>query len=120
MLQNLLAERFHPAIHRDRKTMTVYALLASKGRPTLQQAAGSGQPKCRPGQGAAGMNHTVCMNFTMDDLATWLSTRIAPSFIDLPVIDHTRLRGQYDFQLDWVPRQPTDSDAAAGPRFSMH
>jgi uncharacterized protein (TIGR03435 family) len=51
----------------------------------------------------------------MADLATWLSTRIAPSFIDLPVIDHTGLQGTYDLRLDWVPRQLTDFDAAAGP-----
>ena len=28
----------------------------------------------------------------MVDLANWLPTRIAPSFIDLPVVDLTRLR----------------------------
>ena len=50
----------------------------------------------------------------MADLASWLSTRIAPSFIDLPVIDHTGFQGTYDLQLDWVPRRLADADAAAG------
>ena len=115
MLQRLLSERFRLAVHREQRRMAVYALVAVKGKSKLQPAAGSGQPRCHPGQGAEGLNHTVCTNFTMADLASWLSTRIAPSFIELPVIDHTGFQGTYDIQLDWVPRQLGDSDAAAGP-----
>lgn len=115
MLQRLLADRFQLAIHRERKAMPVYALIAARKRPGLRPAQGAGQPACHPGRGSEGLNHTACTNFTMADLASWLSTRIAPSYIELPVADHTGLPGHYDFQLDWAPRQPADSDAAAGP-----
>jgi uncharacterized protein (TIGR03435 family) len=57
----------------------------------------------------------------MADLADWLPTRIAPSFIDRPVVDLTGLKGPYDIQLDWVPRplvgnaaDPASADVAAG------
>jgi uncharacterized protein (TIGR03435 family) len=93
MLQKLLSERFRLAVHREQRMLTVFALVAVKGNSKLRPAAGSVQPTCHPGQGAEGLNHTVCTNFTMSDLATWLSTRIAPSFIDLPVIDHTGFPG---------------------------
>ena len=113
MLQTLLAERFKLMIHREQKATPVYALVAGKGGPKLQPAAGSGQPKCGPGQGAEGQNHMVCTSFTTADLADWLPTRIAPSYIDRPVVDLTGLKGTFDFKLDWVPGAPTD-DLAAG------
>jgi uncharacterized protein (TIGR03435 family) len=114
MLQTLLTERFKLAIHREQKILTVYALVAAKGGFKLQAAAGSGQPKCGPGQGAEGLNHLVCTNFTMADLTAWLPTRIAPSYIDRPVVDLTGLKGAYDIKLDWVPRPPGGNPATDG------
>jgi uncharacterized protein (TIGR03435 family) len=114
MLQTLLAERFKLAIHREQKSTAVFALVAAKRGFKLQAAAGSGRPKCSPGQGDEGLNHTVCTNFTMADLAAALPTRIAPSFIDRPVVDLTGLKGAYDIKLDWVPR-PLVGNAADGP-----
>jgi uncharacterized protein (TIGR03435 family) len=121
MLQTLLTERFKLAIHREQKITAVFALVAARGGFKLQASAGSGQPKCGRGQGAEGLNHTACTNITMADLADWLPTRIAPSFIDRPVVDLTGLKGPYDIQLDWVPRplvgnaaDPASADVAAG------
>jgi uncharacterized protein (TIGR03435 family) len=119
MLQTLLIERFKLAIHREQKIMPVYALVAGKGGFKLEPAAGSGEPKCHPGEGIEGLNHTVCTNFTMADLAGWLPTRIAPSFIDRPVVDLTGLKEAYDIKLDWVPRPlaggvEDSADAPAG------
>jgi len=114
MLQTLLTERFKLAIHREQKTMTIYALVAAKGGFKLQAAAGSGQPRCGPGQGAEGLNHLVCTNFTMADLTDLLPSRIAPSYIDRPVVDLTGLEGTYDIKLDWVPRPPAGTVATDG------
>jgi uncharacterized protein (TIGR03435 family) len=114
MLQTLLAERFKLAIHQEQRSTAVFALVAAKRGFKLQAAGGSGRPKCSPGQGAEGLNHTVCTNFTMADLAAALPTRIAPSFIDRPVVDLTGLKGAYDIKLDWVPR-PIVGNAADGP-----
>lgn len=125
MLQTLLTQRFKLATHWEQKVMTIYALVAGKGGFKLQPSAGSGPPKCGPGQGAEGLNHLVCTNFTMADLTAWLPTRIAPSYIDRPVVNLTGLEGAYDIKLDWVPRPlggnaatdgaiPAASDVAAG------
>jgi uncharacterized protein (TIGR03435 family) len=125
MLQTLLAERFKLAFHREQKITAVFALVAARGGFKLEAAAGSGQPKCGRGEGAEGLNHLVCTNFTMADLTAWLPTRIAPSYIDRPVVDLTGLKGAYDIKLDWVPRPsggntatdgavPVASDVAAG------
>jgi uncharacterized protein (TIGR03435 family) len=116
MLQPLLAERFKLAIHTEQRPTPVYALIVAKGGSKLQAAAGSSPPKCAPGQGVEGQNHTVCTNFTMADLAEWLPTRLAPSFIDRPVVNLTGIQGAYDIRLDWVPRPLSEiSDAPAGP-----
>jgi len=104
MLQSLLVKRVKLRVHQEQKTLPVYALVASARGFKLSPSAGAGQPRCSPGQGAEGMNHTVCTNFTMADLANWLSTRIAPSFISRPVLDLTGLKGTYDIRLDWVPQ----------------
>lgn len=49
----------------------------------------------------------------MADLAAWLPSRIAPSFIDRLVVNLTRLQGTYDIRLDWVP-VPLVGNAADG------
>ena len=113
MLQKLLAERFKLAFHREQKLTAVFALVAAKGTVKLQAAAGAGEPKCGRGPGSEGLNHTVCTNFTMTDLADWLPTRIAPSFIDRPVVDLTGFKGTYDIRLDWVPRSIVGNAADA-------
>jgi uncharacterized protein (TIGR03435 family) len=106
MLQSLLVERFKLAVHRDQKTMPVYAMVPAKGGFKLQAAAGSGQPRCGPGQGAEGLSHLVC--------ADALPSKIAPSYIDRPVVDLTDLKGAYDFKLDWIPRPLDPTEVAAG------
>jgi uncharacterized protein (TIGR03435 family) len=98
MLQALLTERFKLAVHREEKIAPVFALVAARGGIKLVNAAGSGPPRCSPGRGAEGLNHTECTNFMMKDLADWLPTRIAPSFIDRPVVDLTGLDGVYDIR----------------------
>jgi uncharacterized protein (TIGR03435 family) len=120
MLQTLLVDRFKLLIHREQKITSVFALMPAKEGFKLQAAASDGQPKCAPGRGAEGLNHTACTNFTMTDLANWLPTRIAPSFIDRPIVDLTGLKGTYDIKLDWVPRPVVgnaadDATVAAGP-----
>jgi uncharacterized protein (TIGR03435 family) len=114
MLQTLLAQRFKLEIHTEQKLTPVYVLVTAKGGSKLQAASGSGPPKCGPGQGAEGQNHLLCTNFTMADLTSWLPTRIAPSYIDRPVVDLSGLKGTYDIRLDWVPRPLGTSDVAAG------
>src|SRR5262249_38118730 len=48
MLQALLTERFHLAVHRDSKEMRVYALSVDKGGPKLHAATGELRPTTSP------------------------------------------------------------------------
>ncbi len=48
MLQNLLAERFHIAAHREKKEGHVYELVVGKNGPKLQEAAAEPGPEDEP------------------------------------------------------------------------
>jgi uncharacterized protein (TIGR03435 family) len=110
MLQKALADRFHLAVHREQKPMTVFVLAAGKGGPKIVPAAGSGIAQCKGGLGGEGLRHWACQNTTMADLGGQLAS-LARAYIDQPVIDQTGLSGTYDFEFDWYSRR----DAGATP-----
>lgn len=107
MIQTVLVRRFHLAIHREQKSMSVNALVTAKQGPKLKPPANSGDPECGPGQWD-GQVHLVCHDATMAFLAQRL-----PSYVQ-PVIDMTELKGAYDFQLNWAGR-PLGADVAPSP-----
>src|SRR5262249_12218032 len=113
MLQGLLAERFHLAIHREKREMPVYALVIGKAGPKLH-------PPEHP-DGPHGVDYrnggTVIIgrNATMEELAEALSFRT-----ERAVTDKTGIAGRYDFRLEFSPDefvrrfgddQPTPIDA---------
>jgi len=116
MLQALLAERFHLAVHQDNKPLPGYALLAGKNGAKLTPTTG-GRTFCGAGQGTVGRLHRHCTNMTMAALAEWLPKIDERLYIDLPVVDMTDITGAYDFNLDWTPppglrrNLPADQDA---------
>jgi uncharacterized protein (TIGR03435 family) len=116
MLQALLAERFKLAIHHDKKVAFVYALTVGKGGPKLQAASVSGSTGCSAMNGVPKQAHRLCHGLSMPDFADLLP-RLAPAYLDLPVVDLTGLKGVYDFQLDWMGRGEFDvvtTSVAAG------
>ena len=129
MLQNLLAERFKLAIHRDSKDLPMYSLVVNKGGPKLKVSDPSngdpdaspmlppsgppkigpdGFPELPPIGGRAGLFNImmpgrakmVAHLQTMQDLADRLSTQLAK-----PVIDNTGLKDKYDFTIIFLPDQ---------------
>jgi uncharacterized protein (TIGR03435 family) len=98
MLQKALADRFHLAVHRERKPMPVFALTVSKRGSKLQPAKGPGGGSCQRGE-----EHQECRGMTMADLAKELPD-LAPRYVDRPVFDSTGLGGAFDFRLDARPR----------------
>jgi len=98
MLRNLLEARFHLQLHKEKRAIPVYALIAAKGGPKLAVAAG---PPNRHGGNAwtdGGVGHLSAPNSPAAALADLL-TRIS----DRPVIDATGLTGIYDFELTYAP-----------------
>jgi uncharacterized protein (TIGR03435 family) len=133
MLQNLLAERFKLTLHREKKDLPMYALVVGKNGPKLKESVDDPAPKegdvpkgggpadgpgaamgritmgkdgfpVLPGRGATAMMLTsggARMNAnrqTMAGLAEMLSGQL-----DLPVVDMTGLKGNYDFTLSFAP-----------------
>jgi len=52
---------------------------------------------------------------SMTELAQALQ-RVAPAYVDMPVVDVTGLEGQYDFKFSWMPRGQGRPAADGGSR----
>jgi uncharacterized protein (TIGR03435 family) len=122
MMQNLLAERFKLATHRENREQTVYALMIGTGRLKIEQATAeeeAGLSNVRmssEGRGLAisgGVTGTVRMTpgpnggvqmqmakITMAALAGMLM-----QFVDRPIVNATDLTGQHKVTLD-LPIDP--------------
>jgi uncharacterized protein (TIGR03435 family) len=106
MLQTMLGERFHLAMHREQKPMPVYALVLGKKELKLQAPAGSGDPDCKNKFSQAdGHTHATCTNVTTAELVDHLA-RLEPFDLDQPVIDSTGMTGTYDLTFEWTPHGP--------------
>ena len=140
MLQALLAERFKLALHRESKTIDVYALIVAKGGPKLKESdpaelavpgrGGSGPgdappptppPGATPGKSlppGPGVRMMVGPNggrqigghMTMDQLTGAMSF-----FMDRPVLDLTGLKGTYDVDMAFMPDDRDQMQNRLGP-----
>ncbi len=97
MFQKLLADRFQLKFHRDKKELSVYAIVVAKTGPKLTKSAGD--PNGLPGLFFRGLGVLPGRNATMQDFAGVMQTAV----LDRPVVDQTGLPGRYDFLLQWTP-----------------
>lgn len=112
MLQALLADRFGLKFHRSTKEHAVYALVAGKNGPKLKPAEVSteevnppaGKRAGGPPRGAVIMSmgpegaHFKAPSTTLSNLSEMISR-----FADRPVVDMTGIKGEYDFDLTFMP-----------------
>jgi uncharacterized protein (TIGR03435 family) len=156
MLQSLLAERFGLAAHRETRQLAAYELIVAKTGPKLMSSRAVNDPKEAAGpstsprfvKGAEGfpdlapgadVSRTYFVAFSGPDgllYKVWgrhetmqqLADRLTPQ-LDRPVVDATKLQGEYDFTLAWavestggvVPRNgspPDEIDSASTPVLS--
>ncbi|HVV44952.1 MAG TPA: TIGR03435 family protein [Bryobacteraceae bacterium] len=108
MLQNLLAERFHLAVHRERKTIDGYDLVIAKGGPKLKESTESSQPRetGRFGRDGATLVYT---KMSISRFAGEMPMRIrqangprGAALGAIRVIDKTGLAGDYDFSIHYA------------------
>ena len=113
MLQVLLEDRFHLTVHRETREIPVYVLTVAKNGPKLKRTLERGELfKTADGSlvehhGLAGMLRVpgpdgasrTRLNFqasSMVDAAATLGW-----FFDRPVLERTRLPGEYDFAVEY-------------------
>ena len=109
MLQTLLAERFGLTLHREKRAMPGYALVAGKG--------GLKAKVSEPGKSSTSSNNSAAyvraVGCSMQHLAELLSAAL-----HVPIADLTETPGVFDFTLEWKPedlRAPAPDTPLGGP-----
>jgi len=104
LLQDLLTERFHLTVRRDKGETSGFALVIAKGGPKLQ-----------PGKG----NRNAFGQILPDGLQSWrFDMKAICGLLAVPaggpIIDNTGLTGTYDVKLNYAP---ADDPTSALPSF---
>jgi uncharacterized protein (TIGR03435 family) len=113
MLQALLAERFHLAVHREEKTTAVYALEIGKGPLKLQEVKADEDVSpsgCIRSYGSQpGWFNATCKGMTSARAAQAIQGLGPAFFAGRPVVDMTGLTGVYDFSVEWAMKAVIDN-----------
>lgn len=111
MLRSLLADRFHLALHSGTQPMPAYVLITGKGPNKMKRSEDAGEADCKfqepPHDPAPGTVISIvfsCHHTTMEALAKNLH-QWAGAYITDPVVDQTGLKGSWDFDIKWTPKQ---------------
>jgi uncharacterized protein (TIGR03435 family) len=109
MLQDLLATRFKVELHREKKRMSVYELVVAKEGPRLPTDKMASLPPSYPEETFPRVldGDFVFTNVSMSDFAKQLTELRG---IDLPVLDHTGIRGVYDITLKSAAKALSEPD----------
>jgi uncharacterized protein (TIGR03435 family) len=123
MVRSLLSERFQMQIHREKKTMSVYALVVAKDGPKVQPAETVPSADSAAPQGGAmlplramepGISRFHESQASVAELIDALSRAV-----DRQVVDRTELKGNFSFTLRYQRETApgrADSDAHGDPR----
>jgi uncharacterized protein (TIGR03435 family) len=100
-LKQLLAGRFHLALHSEKRELPVYALIIGKNGSKLQKADPTAETKVHYAE--AGRNwEATCDNASTDELLRVIDN----SILDRPLVDRTGLTGSWRFKLTYTPQIP--------------
>ena len=111
MMQKILVERFGLKVHREQRTIPVFALTVAKGGPkmTVNPSDPNGWMD-QQNSAVNGQDIEKLKNSSMSDLALILQFRV-----DRPVVDQTGLKGRYDFKLQWTTNEAQTAQPDAPP-----
>ena len=99
MIQKLLSERYGLQVHKDKREMPAFVLADSKTGAKLSPTQLNGPLPglgISPGEGGIRLN---IVNATLDDFSSFLQMIV----LDRPVVNHTSLKGRYDFHVIFTP-----------------
>jgi uncharacterized protein (TIGR03435 family) len=106
LLLSLLEDRFQLKFHREPKEVPVYRLELDKpGKlgPALKRSPPDAQPNMSTNRNGSKAAMKVS-KASMSDIAAALRRQAGR-----PVEDHTDLKGDFDFQIEWAPEETPDS-----------
>jgi len=110
MFQQLLADRFKLAVHWETRDLPVYALVAAKKGPKLQETKNPGDTWTSSGGG-----NFSGTSLTLNEFAEALTQGLSRE-LGRVVIDKTGIQGRYDLALKWTPDIDADGSASnSGP-----
>ena len=95
LIRSLLEDRFKLVVHREKRELPAYALVA--GSPKLTK--NDSNPNGLPGLGFRAPGMLGVVNATMGDFVSVMQSNV----LDRPVVDRTNLQGRFDFTLNWTP-----------------
>ena len=120
MVRPLLADRFKLVLHHEQRGLPVYALVLAKPNgefgpnlrrnderdcdkpmPPIAPVEGAAEPAWPMACGGDGFNprHLGARAMTLN----YMLIGLARTSLDRPVVDHTRLTGKFDWEVQWVP-----------------
>ncbi len=99
MIRKLLAERFQLKFHDDKRELSAFVLSVGKGGEKLTPTQMSGPLPGIGIQPATGGLSLMIRNGTIRDFTGFLQTLV----LDRPVVDHTDLKGKFDFKVTFLP-----------------
>ena len=98
MLRALLEDRFQLHSHTEKRQMPVYELTVDRKGSKLRRSDAESKPDVRVSAGSIRLTKATPATF-----ASQLSYAVAQ-----PVIDKTKLTGEFDFTLEWTPETGED------------
>jgi uncharacterized protein (TIGR03435 family) len=109
LLQPLLADRFHLAMHRDTRQLPAYVLMVGTNGPKFEaaDAGGTGPPFKKANKSNGARIHSE--HLTMPQFAEILSRRLG-----YPVLDRTGLAGAYRVTLEWAAENKVTKPGKTG------
>jgi uncharacterized protein (TIGR03435 family) len=112
LMRKILAERFGLQLHHEQRELPVFALMPAKSGPkmTLNTTDPNGWMDQQNSE-SNGRHIENLKDASMADLVLILQFQV-----DRPVVDHTGLKGRYDFKLQWTKddAQATTPDTPPG------
>jgi uncharacterized protein (TIGR03435 family) len=128
MFQNLLADQFKVALHRESKLLPAYVLVIAKNGPKIQPAKpGDTYPngiKGLDGQPAGPHKFDMSSNgMTVQAMPMKFAVDMLSRHFSEPVLDRTGLAGDYDFTFKWTPEEGGMTDHKeniGGKEVTMH
>lgn len=116
MLRHLIVTRFKVVTHRESREMPAYALVVARRDGLLGPQLNADAFDCAklpPGAQSCGTDLGPGIMTTMGSSMDEIAARLA-RVVGIPVVNETKLAGQYRFQLTWAPDASPAEPTAAG------